>query len=100
MRYKALDSLVDALSRHLADLAPEKVRALLPEDIALLAQMFPMLERVDEIQARATERPAIVSAAGTAQPRVGRRLPSCWARWPRDSPLVLAIDDLQWGDSD
>ena len=50
----------------------EKVRALLPEDIALLAQMFPMLERVDEIQARATRRPAIRQRAGTPQPRVGR----------------------------
>jgi tetratricopeptide (TPR) repeat protein len=99
VRYKALDSLVDALSRHLADLAPEKVRALLPEDIALLAQMFPMLERVDEIQARATERPAIVSAQelrNRASVAFAELLGALAAR----RPVVLAIDDLQWGDSD
>ena len=101
VRYKALDSLVDALSRHLAQLPPEEgPGTLLPADVALLAQMFPMLERVDEIHARAGRAPGDSQPAGTAQPRVGRPLPSCSTRWPRRQPLVLAIDDLQWGDSD
>ncbi len=99
VRYKALDSLVDALSRHLAQLPADTVRALLPEDIALLAQMFPMLERVDEIQASAAQRPAILSAQelrNRASVAFAQLLGALAAR----QPLVLAIDDLQWGDSD
>ena len=99
VRYKALDSLVDALSRHLAQLPADTVRALLPEDIALLARMFPMLERVDGIQASAARRPAILSAQelrNRASVAFAQLLGALAAR----QPLVLAIDDLQWGDSD
>ncbi len=99
VRYKALDSLVDALSRHLAQLPTDTVRALLPEDIALVARMFPMLERVDEIQASTARRPAILSAQelrNRASVAFAQLLGALAAR----QPLVLAIDDLQWGDSD
>ena len=98
VRYKALDSLVDALSRHLADCRPTG-RALLPDDIALLAQMFPMLERVDGIHARAGQRPAILSPQ-ELRTRASVALPSCCGALAATQPLVLAIDDLQWGDSD
>ena len=86
VRYKALDSLVDALSRHLAQLSAEKVRALLPEDIALLAQMFPMLERVDEIQRAARSSARRFSARRSCATARRSRLPSCSARWRRGSP--------------
>ena len=99
VRYKALDSLVDALSRHLAQLSAEKVRALLPADIELLAQMFPMLERVDEVRARAVQRPAILSAQELRN-RASIAFAELLGAMAARQPLVLAIDDLQWGDSD
>jgi eukaryotic-like serine/threonine-protein kinase len=99
VRYKALDSLVDALSRHLAHLSAEKVRALLPEDISLLAQMFPMLERVDEIHARANQRPLILSPQELRN-RASVAFAQLLGALAGRQPLVLAIDDLQWGDSD
>ena len=99
VRYKALDSLVDALSRHLAQLPPEEVRAMLPADVALLAQMFPMLERVDAIHARAGRRPAILSPQ-ELRTRASAAFAELLGALAARQPLVLAIDDLQWGDSD
>src|SRR5699024_9757760 len=41
--YKAVDEIVDALSRYLASLPAEEVRSLAPPNAALLAEVFPVL---------------------------------------------------------
>ena len=99
VRYKALDSLIDALSRHLGELPPDVVDTLLPDDVALLAQMFPMLERVDGIHARAGQRRAILSPQ-ELRTRASVALANLLGALAATQPLVLVIDDLQWGDSD
>ncbi|HET7135987.1 MAG TPA: serine/threonine-protein kinase, partial [Casimicrobiaceae bacterium] len=48
--YKALDSLVDALSQHLERLPDEKLSAVLPANILALARLFPVLQRLDAVQ--------------------------------------------------
>jgi hypothetical protein len=96
--YKAFDSVVDAVSRHLIQLEAAGEPLELPEDTALLAKLFPVLRRV----------PSIGSADGQAaavDPHVVRvrafvALRELLAGLARRSPLVLFIDDAHWGDVD
>jgi hypothetical protein len=97
--YKALDGIVDALSRHLAAL-PEAARAeLVPDDVGLIADAFPVLL---EIEATIDPRHAVLRPRDPAERRRGmsRALRGLLARLARSVPLVLTIDDLQWSDAD
>ena len=97
--YKALDSLIDALADFLAGLSPDDVASMIPVQAAVLARVFPVLQRVPAIAAapggglRISDprelRRAAVSALREMLTRIGQR-----------RHLVLAIDDLQWGDHD
>jgi serine/threonine protein kinase len=99
VHYKALDSLMDGLSRHLASLPTRELRASLPKDVNLLATMFPVLERVPVIleawrhRTDTTSRQELRDRAAGALRRLLRVLAA-------RRPLVLLIDDLQWGDAD
>jgi len=114
---KALDSLVDALARHLR----QHPRPELAPAVAALAPLFPVLQTGDHdhdgpgparpgpdslLRARGArgalaqsfaERPAQPSELG-AEAFAALRL--LLARLTAPRPLVLWIDDLQWGDVD
>ncbi|MDP1828464.1 MAG: protein kinase [Archangium sp.] len=95
--FKALDSIMDALARHLSELPPEKVDAVLPRDAAALTRMFPVLGRVTAF------RGAPVREAREAQElrrRAVQGLRELLGRMSDRSPVVLVIDDAQWGDPD
>ncbi len=95
--YKALDSVVDALSRYLMSRPADVVKDRLPADTALLARMFPVLQRVEAVAA--APRGSIEAAD---QQQMRRRavaaLRDLLGAISRSNPLVVAIDDLQWGD--
>jgi hypothetical protein len=95
--YKAVDAVIDALSRELLLLADEGEAVALPEDAWLLARLFPVLQRVPGLD-DAAER-------GIAEPESVRRrafaaLRELLVTLAQFRPVVVFVDDAQWGDSD
>src|SRR5260370_12717464 len=55
--YKALDGVVDNLSKHLTSMRQRGVAALLPPDVLALARVFPVMLQVDAIFNARAARP-------------------------------------------
>jgi hypothetical protein len=96
--FKAVDSIVDALSAYLVRVEEqESERPIeLPSGIASLARVFPVLRRVPRIGE---------VAQIDADPQLVRRLAFVALRellrtLEQRQPIVIYIDDVQWGDAD
>jgi serine/threonine protein kinase len=97
--YKAVDELIDALSRHLAGCWASDVEELLPSHAALLADVFPVLRMIPALRRR-REPDAETIEPLDLRALVFATLRELLGRLAREKPLVLAIDDLQWADVD
>lgn len=96
--YKALDPLVDAASRHLLQLPTADVGKMVPREAPALLRLFPVLERVPAFRGAWL---ASLPAEPQALRREGvRGLRSLLRALAARQPLVLWIDDMQWGDAD
>ncbi len=98
--YKAVDGIVDALSRYLMRLSPKAVSALLPRRVSILGEAFPVLQRVKAIR----EAPRL-EADGLIDPQTQRSrlfgaVRELLLRLTDRNTVVIAIDDLQWADAD
>ncbi|HLM73295.1 MAG TPA: protein kinase, partial [Polyangiaceae bacterium] len=96
--YKALDSLVDELSVYLQDLPMVEASALMPRGADALMRLFPVLRQV-EVPTRQAQASPIVNPHELRRRAFGA-LRDLLARMAERHPLILTIDDLQWGDAD
>jgi eukaryotic-like serine/threonine-protein kinase len=99
MPYKALDSVVDALSRYLMRLSEKDPSMTLPRDLDALARLFPVLRGVERVSA-AAEEPTGPEPAHVVRRRAIVAMRELLAMIAARQPLVLYIDDVQWGDVD
>ncbi|MGB1014605.1 MAG: ATP-binding protein, partial [Nannocystaceae bacterium] len=80
--------------------APDDADAfVLPEDIAALARLFPVLRRVQAIDDICERNPLDLEGHPLLR-RARAALRELLARLSSRKPFVLFIDDLQWGDTD
>lgn len=97
--FKAIDSLVDSLSRYLRTLSAVEVAEVMPRDVLALAQLFPVLHRVEDVS-QSKRRTALPSDPQELRRRAAAALAELLSRIADRKPLLLFIDDLQWGDVD
>ena len=97
--FKALDGVIDSLSRHLASLDEHQVQELLPPDIHPLLRLFPVLLRIfpfSKTQRLRQDSPDPL----TLRRRAFEALRELLGRLAEREPLVILVDDLQWADAD
>ena len=96
--YKAIDAVIDQLTRYWGQLGSEEAAELLPGNAPLLPRLFPVLGRVPAISA-APRGPA-PSDPHELRYDAFSALRHVFKRLAVKRELVLFLDDLQWGDLD
>ncbi|MGH7438126.1 MAG: serine/threonine-protein kinase PknK, partial [Polyangiaceae bacterium] len=95
--FKAVDQVMDELCRWLARMPEDEVFGLLPADVQALARLFPVLRNVPAVaglpETDVADRIELRRSAFAAMKEL---LSAIAAR----RPLVIHVDDLQWGDAD
>ncbi|HKP61631.1 MAG TPA: protein kinase [Polyangiales bacterium] len=101
MPFKSIDGAIDALATHLMALDDFQVAYLLSSDIGPLTVLFPVLERVPAVRRLLSSTKKKPHGDAT---QLRRRAEEGFRYLLRSlaatRPLVIWIDDLQWGDLD
>jgi len=96
--FQALDAIVDELSRTLLGAAEDELPSVDGACVAAITQLFPVLLRVPSLRAADSQG---LAAEAHARWRQGASALSTLLHWlARRGPLLLWIDDAQWGDRD
>jgi hypothetical protein len=96
--FKGLDSLVDALSQHLAGLPDDELFALVPDEMSTLARAFPVLRRL-KLGAKGWKTTDATDPVELRR-RAFAALRQLLTRLAQRGPLVIFLDDIQWADSE
>ncbi|MBI5761659.1 MAG: protein kinase, partial [Planctomycetales bacterium] len=97
--FKALDSLIDSLADHLGKLPEKVVRQAVPEDSLPLIRLFPVLGQMPG--ATDAGKPSIDNVdQQELRQRAMNALRELLTWLGTRQPVVLHVDDLQWGDVD
>jgi serine/threonine protein kinase len=96
--FKALDGVMDNLSRVLRRLNAQHQARIQSDDLSLVAELFPVLSRCDFIQGD----PDAMEGLGTTEIAQGafRGLRDILRTLGDLGPIVLSIDDVHWGDTE
>ena len=97
--FKAIDSIIDPLVRYLRAFPESEIETILPNDIEMLAHLFPLLQRVPAIESRMQQQVASLDSRQIRY-RAFESLRALFELIGARNPVVLMIDDLQWGDAD
>jgi serine/threonine protein kinase len=92
--FEALDDLVDVTAGYVK--RHPHPDSLLPRNFALLSQLFPVLQRVGTPEAFGADE----SDPLEVRRRAFAALWEMYGRIADRTPLILCVDDLQWGDLD
>lgn len=95
--YKAVDSVVDAITTYLQHLTANEVESLIPDHVVALARIFPVLKKVSSIAQMAESAPGFADLTELRR-HAFASLRELLGRIARRNPLLICIDDLQWGD--
>ncbi len=97
--YKACDSLIDELTRHLRRLPEQHAARLMPRNVASLAKIFPVLNRSDVVKAT-KQRHRLPPNPNELRRLAFSAAKELLSRISSQDPLLLYVDDLQWSDVD
>ena len=96
--YKAVDGIIDSLSRYLTSLSEAEAELLLPVEAGLIGQVFPVMRRVAAV-AQAKRPLAELFDPQGMRTRLFGALRELLVTIAMRCPVVLLIDDLQWADA-
>lgn len=97
--YKALDGVIDSLSKYLVSLPQLRADALMPRDVHALSLLFPVMLRVSSVL-NAPQREQQIPDPIALRRRAFAALRELLGRISDRQSLVIHIDDLQWADAD
>ncbi len=98
--YKALDGVIDQLSRFLKHLEPSEIAAVFPRHGRLLGAAFPVLRQVRAIAEAPAVRGETQVSPQERRSRLFAAVRDLFCRVADKYPVVISIDDLQWADAD
>jgi serine/threonine protein kinase len=96
--YKAFDSVIDSLTQYLNSLPPENLIPLIPNHSLALAKLFPVLRQVEGIAV--SKRNLTIPDSQELRLKAFAALRQLFTELSNTRPVIIHIDDLQWGDLD